>query len=203
MQNLEKRKQQALVRAIVLNVFGLALLTTAVFGYIMPAYTDIGTKVADINTVNADLQNKTNEGVTVTDFFALTTRHAKLNFNEEEKKNSQDIERLLKKTDPAVTYPEWVKQELAKKAEFDAVVETNDKIISGIIPTYSELTIDNSIFEKNRITLADLISFVENDLLKKFSLSSYSSVGFNNLTFEKQKAAAINIGTYKMPLELS
>jgi hypothetical protein len=29
------------------------------------------------------------------------------------------------------------------------LAEMNDKIISGIIPTYSELITDNSFFEKN------------------------------------------------------
>lgn len=94
-------------------------------------------------------------------------------------------------------------QELAKKDEYSAQAEINDKIISGIIPTYSELTIDNSDFEKNRITLADLIFFVENDLLKRFNLTSFSPIGFSNLSFAKQKSAVINIGTYRIPLELS
>jgi len=102
-----------------------------------------------------------------------------------------------------LTYPEWVKAELAKKSEFDAEVELNDKIIAGIIPTYSELSIDNSVFEKNRITLTDLVSFVENDLLKKFNLTSFSNIGFTSLAFEKQQNAAVNVGTYKMPLEVS
>ncbi|MDD2745692.1 MAG: hypothetical protein PHU93_04095, partial [Candidatus Gracilibacteria bacterium] len=203
MENLDKRKQKALIKAIILNVFGILILSLVIGYYILPAYTEIGEKVDSINMVNADLKQKTDSGLKVEDFFALATRHAKVNFSAEDKKNSKDIENLLKKTDPSVSYPEWVKTELAKKSEFDAEVEKNDKIIAGIIPTYSELAIDNSLFEKNRITLADLVSFVENDLLKKFNLTSYSNIGFTSLSFEKQQNTAVNIGTYKIALDVS
>ena len=203
MENLEKRKQQALVRSIILSALGITILAVIAFVYIIPTYTEISSKIADINAVNADYQKKSNNWLEVAEFFSLATQHAKLTFNEEERKNSKDIALLLKKSDPSLTYSDWVNKELAKKDEYSTLAEMNDKIISGIIPTYSELITDNSFFEKNRITLTDLVFFVENDLLKKFDLTSFSPVGFNNLSFAKQKSAVINIGTYKIPLELS
>lgn len=60
MENLEKRKQQALVRSIVLNVLGLTILAVIAFLYIVPTYTVIGSKIADINAVHVDYKNKSN-----------------------------------------------------------------------------------------------------------------------------------------------
>lgn len=137
------------------------------------------------------------------EYFALATKYAGITFTQDDKKNKQDFEAVLKKGDASVSYEEWLKKELTKKGEFDAEVEKNDAIIAGIIPTYSELSIDNSLFEKNRITLNDLVTFVENNLLRKYNLTSYSNIGFSNLTFEKTQSSTINIGTYKMDLELS
>ncbi len=156
-----------------------------------------------MNIVNSDLQEKQKNGLKIEDFFLIVARYAKLTFTAEDRKNSKDIENILKKTDPSISYSAWMKNELGKTAQNNAEIERNDKIISGIIPTYSELKIDDSIFDKNRITLTDIVTFVENDLLKKHELTSYSTVGFNGLSFEKQQAAAINIGSYKIPLELS
>lgn len=119
---------------------------------------------------------------------------------------------ILKKTNPELSYEDWMNSELEKMSEMTAERERNDKIISGIIPTYSELNfedslselnIENTQFDKNRIVLTDIVSFVENDILKKYNLKSYSSIGFNGLSFEKQSLAAINIGSYKIPLELT
>jgi hypothetical protein len=60
MENLEKRKQQALVRSIILNALGITILAVIAFVYIIPTYTEISSKIADINAVNADYQKKSN-----------------------------------------------------------------------------------------------------------------------------------------------
>lgn len=203
MQNLEKRHQNALARSILLNLIGVAIIACVAAFYIAPAYTEISTKTTAINAVYSDLQTKKKSGITADEYYTLASQHAKISFSAEDKKNKGDITNALKKTDEKLSYPEWVKQELTKKSEFDAEVETNDRIIAGIIPTYSELSIDNSIFERNRITLTDITGFVENDLLKKHNLTSYSTVGFSNLAFEKSPASVINIGTYKIALDVS
>ena len=169
----------------------------------MPSYTEIGQKVQDINTINADYLHKKTDGIGADEYFTLAAKYAKIVFTQEDKKNKSDFDEVLKKKDPNVDYKEWVNSELTKKDEFTAEIEKNDAIIAGIIPTYSELSIDNSIFERNRITLSDLVSFVENGLLKKNNLTSYSNVGFSNLTFQKAQSSVISIGTYKMNLELS
>lgn len=203
MEQLEKRIQKNLIRSVMLNLTGVVIIAIVAIYYIAPAYTEIGEKTSAINAVYSDLQNKKANGLTADEYFSLATKYAKIAFSPEDKKNKEDIANVLKKTDNSVPYTEWVKKELSKKGEFDAEVERNDKIIAGIIPTYSELSIDNSIFEKNRITLGDLTSFVENELLKKNNLTSYSTVGFSNLAFEKSPVSATNIGTYKMTLEIS
>lgn len=203
MEQLEKRRQKNLIRSIMLNLTGIVIIAIVGVYYVAPAYTEIGEKTNAINAVYTDLQNKKSNGLTAEEYFSLATKYAKIAFSPEDKKNKEDIANVLKKTDNSLSYTEWVKKELSKKGEFDAEVERNDKIIAGIIPTYSELSIDNSIFEKNRITLGDLTSFVENELLKKNNLTSYSTVGFSNLAFEKSPVSATNIGTYKMTLEIS
>jgi len=59
MENLDKRKQKALIKAIILNVFGILILAILAVYYIAPAYSEIGEKIVSINTVNADLKQKT------------------------------------------------------------------------------------------------------------------------------------------------
>jgi hypothetical protein len=55
----------------------------------------------------------------------------------------------------------------------------NNRIIGGIIPTYSEINEDKmDAFTQSQISLGDLSEFVERVLLKKNSLESFSSVGF-------------------------
>lgn len=58
MENLEKRKQQALIRSIILNVLGLTILGAIGFMYILPTYTVLSGKITEINALQADLQNK-------------------------------------------------------------------------------------------------------------------------------------------------
>jgi hypothetical protein len=61
MENLEKRKQQALVRSIILNALGTTILAAIAFLYIIPTYAEIRSKISDINVVNADYQKKSND----------------------------------------------------------------------------------------------------------------------------------------------
>lgn len=203
MKALDSKKRASLIRVLVLNVFVSTLLLALIFGYVSPTYTALSAKIADINSLNRDYLRKMADGFTVDEYFSLASKYAKISFSQEDKKNKQDFEEVLKKRDPSVTYEEWLKKELTKKGEFDAEVERNDSIIAGIIPTYSELSIDNSLFERNRITLSDLVTFVENDLLKKHSLTSYSNIGFTNLSFEKAQSSTVNIGTYRVNLEVT
>lgn len=41
MENLDKRKQKALIKAIILNVFGIFILSLVIGYYILPTYTEI------------------------------------------------------------------------------------------------------------------------------------------------------------------
>ncbi len=203
MQPIDKKKQQNLISSLILNFFGLLFIGILVFTYILPTYAIIWEKISNIDQVYADFQKKQADGVSVDSFFALASRYAKVTFTEDDKKNSKDIEEIMKKTDSNLTYLEWVEKELKKKTENELELEKNDKIIAGIIPTYSELTLEDTLFDKNRITLKDIVFYVENNILKKFELTSYSAVGFSGLSFEKQKWSSINIGSYVIPMELS
>jgi hypothetical protein len=72
-----------------------------------------------------------------------------------------------------------------------------------VIPTYSEVSGDKTdAFAQSQISLGDLSEFVERVLLKKNSLESFSPVGFGSVSFENKTNSLLNIGSYKLPLDI-
>jgi hypothetical protein len=55
----------------------------------------------------------------------------------------------------------------------------------------------------NQITIASFISYIEKDILGKYSLVSYVPLGISNITFPDKKDTPVNIGNFKITIDFS
>ncbi len=203
MQPLDSKKRASLVKSITLHGISSALVLAVIFGYIVPAYSEISEKVSGLNELNASYLSLKRDGVDAAGYQLLVSKYANVKKQPGEKTDTAALNKALKKTDTSAEYIDWVKSELSKQSSLDAEIEMNNAIIGGIVPTYSDASQDvKDAFDKNRISLGQLVRFVENDLLKKNNLESFSPIGFGNLTFDSKGNSLVNIGSYKLTLDI-
>lgn len=87
-------------------------------------------------------------------------------------------------------------------ATINAEVEENDRILGNIIPNYtSALLAEDTAIIKNQITFSSFITYVEKEILNKYSLTSFSSLGMANISFDADKKSPVNIGSFKISLD--
>ncbi len=203
MQELDQKKRSALIKSITLNAIASLMISAIIWGYIIPTYDEITTKVEALNTLNAAYIKIKNNGVQAAEYQTLISKYANVTKQPGDTADLALINKALKKSNDSMTYLEWVNTELGKQSNLDTEIDTNNRIIGSIIPTYSDATRDvKDVFDKNRISLGQLVRFVENDLLKKNNLESFSPIGFGNLTFDNKGNSLVNIGSYKLSLDL-
>jgi hypothetical protein len=203
--SIDSKKQARLVKSIGLNVFVLILLLALVFLYILPAYEEIATKKSELQALNTEFINLKIDGVNTPTYEILVVKYAGIKKTGALSPEDKDLtDKALKKTGPAEqSYMDWIDAELSKNLQIDDEIKRNERIIGGAIPTYSELNGDkNDTFSESQISLGDLSNFVERVLLKKHSLESFSPIGFGSITFENKANTLLNIGSYKLALDI-
>jgi hypothetical protein len=202
---LDKKKQSRLIKSITLNVL-LSIMLAAFLGlYVYDGYAAIESKANELNDMLRSFNAMKSDGIDGRKYQTLTSKIASANRNKDEKVDFDKLTAVLKKPQNAnVSYMEWVKSELAKGDDYDKIIENNNRIIGNILPTFSETpSPENDIFAKNRITLKSFIKYVEEDLLKKYNLESFSPIGLTNITFSTSQVGAVNIGSYKVNLDIT
>jgi hypothetical protein len=202
---IDSKKQGKLVKSIGLNVFVLLLLAALILLYVIPTYEEISIKQNDLQTLNDEFLNIKNSGVSVAQYEALIAKYAGIKKTSALSPEDKILTESALKKDAAVEwdYLSWLETELSKKSTIDQEIEANNRIIGGVIPTYSEISGDKTdTFTQSQISLWDLSEFVERELLKKNSLESFSPVGFGWVSFDTKSNSLLTIGSYKLPLDI-
>lgn len=201
---MDKRKKDRLVKGIFLNGFIVIGCIVYIIIYILPQYDAMGKTLAKISDTRADISSLKSNGPSASSFTELLTRLGK-------KKELSDIvfsdatklNNVLKKPATIKTdYLSWITSENIKIGDIDKEIQENDAILGNIIPVFmnSSNTIPDPDIE-NQITLSSFISYIEKEILQKYTLSSYAPLGISNITFPDKKDTPINIGNFKITLD--
>lgn len=92
--------------------------------------------------------------------------------------------------------------ENAKVTTLDKEIQENDQILGNIIPVFVNTSVSSADEDiENQISLASFISYIEKDILGKYSLTSYAPIGISNITFPDKKDTPVNIGSFKISLD--
>lgn len=203
----QRRKKERLVHSMVLNGFVLALMAGIAFSYILPRYDEISVASAEANQLIAKVDSLRRDGMPFEEFLSLGGEVGGKSFrNNPIFSNKQKITEVMKK-DPDYQggYYEWLNQEVGSQAlgQYDDAIAAKQEILGNIIPTFTEALPGGDLgFDKNRVTLASFVRYIEENIFKTFKVSTYGSVGIDKVVFDNSKNSIINIGTFKVDFML-
>lgn len=190
-----------------LNLIFIIMLGLFLGFTVADGYGSISQKVDELNNSIESFNAMKSSGIDGRKYQSLNSKLAKSSVNRpnDDKIDYNQITEVLKKPANApADYLDWVKSEMSSISEYDEIIDNNARIIGNILPTFSEsAVVDDDVFSKNRITLKSLVRYVEENLLKKYALESYSTVGLANIAFSTSQVGAVNIGSYKLNLEVA
>ena len=204
MEAMDKRKKDRLIKGITLNAIILFGCLAYVLMYIIPQYTLLDETIAQVNSTITSTAKLQSDGVNKDTFTEL------LNKSDKKKEipdiiltDSAKLDEVLKK--PAgITkdYLNWIMDENGKINTLDKEIKDVETILGNIIPVFissSNTNIDDNM--DNQITLASFISYIEKDILGRYSLTSYAPLGISNITFPEKNNTSVNIGSFKVTLD--
>lgn len=203
---MDKRKKDRLTKGIVLNVLVFVGCVMYVIVSIVPKYGEIGIMTTKANSIITSITSLQKDGVDRNLFIELLNQQGK-------KKEVPDIvfadpEKLsMVLAKPATTnkdYLSWLSEENGKVNDLDKEIQENDAILGNIIPIFvNSPALNTSDDIGNQITLTNFISYVEKDILGKYTLASYAPLGISNITFPEKKDTPVNIGSFKITLDFT
>lgn len=201
---MDKRRKDRIVKGIVLNVFVFTASIVYITVIILPKYIDIGVLTDKVNATAQNISSLEKDGVNKDSFVELLTRlERKKEVSDVIFSDSAKLNNVLKKpANVTKDYLTWLIEENSKINTLDKEIQENDKILGNIIPIF--VNSSSASAEKdvdNQITLGSFISYVEKNILGKYSLSSYAPLGISNITFPDKKDTPVNIGSFKITLD--
>ncbi len=209
---MEKKEKQGLISYIVLySILILGLLAYWYF-YISPNYNKIFQDIDLLNKLNKetdDIKKFWIDAKTLKKFLSNDQSDNQNNKNLFELlKDEENINSIITKPwDYSWSYLEWIQEEMLKEHNFDKEIERNNKIIWSIIPTFLDEN-KYKIFNKStnlmiwrKLSLDNFVSYVEEKIIKKFNLDTYSTIGIDNISFDETKNNDINIGSFKLSID--
>lgn len=204
MEEMDKKTKDRYVKGISLNVSIILGILAYIFWFILPKYTLVGELSAKINDTHAYIHSLRDSGVNGAGFKKLLdTYNKKKDVPDSTFSDNTKLERVLQKpTTFKGNYLTWILSENGKIETINAEVEKNDRILGNIIPNYTNTVLaeDTSLI-KNQITFSSFIMYVEKEILNKYSLTSFSTLGMENISFDSDKKSAVNIGSFKISLD--
>lgn len=204
MEAMDKKKIDRLTKGLVLNIFVFVCCVVYIIVAILPKYTALGEIVTKINDTTTNVSSLKKDGVNAAKFTELLTQLGR-------KKEVPDVvfvdsdkldKVLTKPTTYSKDYLSWLVDENNKVSIIDKEIQANDAILGNIIPVFTNSSSMNTDVDvANQITLASFISYVEKDILSKYSLVSYAPLGISNIEFPDKKDTSVNIGSFKITLD--
>ncbi|MCK9272866.1 hypothetical protein M0P65_04945 [Candidatus Gracilibacteria bacterium] len=203
---MEKKEKQKIIRGIILNSIGLFICLIIVLLYIVPNYTAISDNYKTGNDLFSSINRIKSNGLNI-DEVQAGFNQAKIKGVENLFKDKEKVDELIKKPDNySKDYISWINEELLKSDTITKEIKKGNQIIGNIIPTFNDfgdkikVTKDNGKI-LNKINMDSFISYIENGVLKKYSLTSYTSIGIDNIDYSINKDLGLNIGTFKINLD--
>lgn len=203
---MEKKEQQKIIIWIITKIILITWLIFVIYYFIIPKYSLYNENINNINNINNEIKSIN------LSWFSLDSLKKVLSSNAVDK----SIINLLSQKDKIVNiikkpnnytwdYLSWTSEEVLKEVDINKEIETNNKIIWDIIPTFLDYydnpkNIDVTWDIKNKITIDNFIVYIEDQILKKYNLESYVSIWINDIVFEKNES---NIWNFKINIDFS
>lgn len=160
--------------------------------YTMPRLDAIGLQSEQTNIVVGDYQNTYNNGIP---FSNLVSTIRGVGNNEElievVSTSPEATQEIIKKTGSS-PYLEWLTDQLTSSDQDRAIMADIRARINSIVPTLSPV---NANIDENSATMRDYISFVEQKILRDFSLKSLSPLGIESVEYLADKEENNSVGS--------
>lgn len=207
---ISAKEKETYVRAIFMNTLFLIGCALILEFFAFANYTEISTKTDAANAATAKIEKYKTEGVTISEYKTFLSNAKKPSLSEIQ----VDIfsEALKKDTNSPLDYISWVESEVSSGSadRYAAVEQKNDAIIGNILPTLGEVNTlgeanapDALEIQSNIVTLPTLTKYVEESILKKFSLDSISPISIGDINFDSTKNTTTNIGSFVINMEVT
>ena len=211
MQSAENNKK-ALIRSA--TIYSTIVIVIALYGWLFlgDKYAILFDQHASVSAAYQQYQSMQSDGISAQDLQKLFSQSKGQKGSQALFKDMQKVGEAIKKpTTYSQDYLSWLLSENGKKSQMDEENNKNKQIIGNIIPTYAAESDDtNADLTNNLITFKSLVQYVEEDLLKKHSVQSYSSLGIGSISFgdgtstgdKVTKKDTTDIGSFKISLDI-
>lgn len=209
-------REQLTYKAILQITFILIAVLLTVF-YTQPKLAEVNDKVAQANITLENYKKLNENGIEfnilknkIKSIGGYESLIALIDENIEEVNNqpkdiSEDkkipeVKNIIKKegNDPYLT---WLTSVSNSTTEEKDKIKTEKEKINTILPTLSPITDNNS---EESITLRNYIAYVEQNILKKYNILSFSPLGITGINYnENQKDSKNPIGSFQLELNFN
>ncbi|EKD66535.1 MAG: hypothetical protein ACD_49C00037G0004 [uncultured bacterium (gcode 4)] len=203
---MDKREKQKVIRWIVLNSLWLFICLLIVFLYIVPSYGAIGDNYKTWNDLFSNIERVKSTWLSIDEVQAKFNQE-KIKWVEALFKDKEKVTELIKKpSDYSKDYVSWINEELLKSDTITKEIKESNQIIWNIIPTLNDFWDKIKVSKDspkilNKINMDSFISFMEDKVLKKYLITSYTAIWIDNIDYDINKDLWLNIWTFKLSLD--
>ena len=190
--------------SIAIYLFTTCVIVYIITSFVLPQYDQLDQETQKLNTMIADNAKLKKNGFTASQFKAAATTHGKK--VDSLLTDPKQLDAILKKPESnSKDYLTWIMSKNQDVKDRSQEIQNNQAVISNILPMFASANPINSISTstpiRRQITLDTFVAFVENVILRGFNLQSPSTIGFRTINFDASSSGAINVGTFKIPLD--
>lgn len=196
----EKKRRERIKRAMTLNLAVIAVCAAILVSFAIPRFENVNAKISETNSLIVQVNGLKDQGINIDDFTAEAAKAGGKNVKSPLLSDKEKISAVMRK-DPKYsgTYYEWLNEEVGKDAQsrYDEAIVQKREIIGNIIPTFAEsIAGDNIGFDRDRITVASFVRYIEENLFKAFDVQTFGELGIDKVQFDNSKNSVVNIGTF-------
>ncbi|EKE28563.1 MAG: hypothetical protein ACD_3C00043G0002 [uncultured bacterium (gcode 4)] len=193
---MEKKEQQKIVSTISFNVTLITVISLVIAYYLVPQHDALKTQIADANALYLSL-NDLKENWLKADWLEkiLTEENKMTQWMQEILKDKAKVNKVITKTGQK-DYLSWIKQEVLKWNDYSKEAQNNDQIVWNIIPVFYKYSDSNKgqatdATIREQITLDSFTNYIEEEVLKKFDIISFSPVWIENISFDSEEKPGV------------
>lgn len=184
---MDKKEKNKITNLIIFNTTLIVCLLVLLY-YFSQQYIVLWQNIDDANKLYSSYNKLKSDWIDINDLAAVS---AKYGSNKEFIVALWDKDKLkwiIQKGNPSADYSTRLSLELSKETQTNNEIKNNETILWNILPIFYQYwdsySDDNSSSIDYQITLDNFTSFVENNILRKNNIISYSPIWIDNITFD-------------------
>lgn len=192
---MDKNKKKKITNLLILNTTFIIWLIILLFVFIQQ-YDSLSKKITSANELYSSYNTLKKDWFNISDLSIVSNKYWASKDLKSMISDKAKINTIIHKTKPSENYSTWINNELWKEAQFNKEIQNNEKILWNILPffyqywdSYSNDSFNDSPLKIDyQITLDNFISFVENSILRKNNIISFSPIWIESITFDNWNA---------------